>query len=174
MINDLLDIEKIQSGRMDFQIETIPVPLLLEKSLAANQGYAGKHRVPLVLEPPTEKLSIDGDENRLLQVLSNLLSNAIKFSPPGEPVTLACERVAERARLSVQDRGPGIPAAYRDKIFEKFIQVDSSDTRSRGGTGLGLAISRTIVENLGGTIRFDTREEGGTTFFVDFPLTKMK
>ncbi len=110
------------------------------------------------------------DENRLQQVLANLLSNAAKFSPAGEVVTLAAERQGERVRVSVTDRGPGIPEAFRKRIFEKFSQADSSDTRQKGGTGLGLAISKELIERMHGRVGFDTEPGQGCCFWFELPV----
>jgi hypothetical protein len=105
-----------------------------------------------------------------MQVLNNLLSNAAKFSPSGGEVTLRLMPAEEEwVRLSVQDRGPGIPESFRPRVFQRFAQADSSDRRQRGGTGLGLSISKAIVDRLGGRIGFETGP-GGTTFHVELPL----
>lgn len=112
---------------------------------------------------------VNGDEDRLAQVLANLLSNAAKFSARGSDVTISLSATDEGFRVAIADKGPGIPEKFRDRIFGKFSQADSSDTRQKGGTGLGLNISKAIVERHGGTIGFDTGIDEGATFFFDLP-----
>jgi signal transduction histidine kinase len=112
------------------------------------------------------------DPARLQQVLANLIANAIKFSPDGEVVSVALQRRDEAVRILVRDRGPGIPEAFRARLFERFAQADGSDTRQRGGTGLGLAISRALVERMGGAIGVDSTPGQGATFHVDLPVCR--
>jgi signal transduction histidine kinase len=102
--------------------------------------------------------------------MSNLLSNACKFSPPGTCVDVSVRQSGSSARISVTDRGPGIPESFHDVIFEKFSQVDASDSRAIGGTGLGLAITKELVERMHGTIRYEPTEGHGATFVVDLPI----
>lgn len=178
LINDLLDMEKIQSGDMTFQMSQISVATLLKNAVSANQGYADRFHIPLVLQLPKDpfEMWISGDENRLLQVLANLLSNAIKFSPENSSVILSVTHPMARERgdvtIAVTDHGQGIPEAFRERIFEKFAQADGSNTRKVSGTGLGLAISKTIVEKHGGNIGYTTTMEQGTTFYFTLPLIK--
>ncbi|MEN9222875.1 MAG: PAS domain S-box protein, partial [Thermostichus sp. BF3_bins_97] len=178
LINDILDIEKIEAGRITFENRPLPLRPLLEQILQVNQAYAENYGVQMRLQvdPDCEGCRIRADSHRLTQVVTNLLSNAIKFSPPGESVTLQVSQQQGWLRLAVQDRGPGIPPSFRPQIFQRFAQADASDTRLRGGTGLGLSISKAIVDKLGGRINFITcsAEEGdgetGTCFYLDFPL----
>ncbi|WNG15849.1 ATP-binding protein [Cystobacter fuscus] len=169
LINDILDLEKMESGKLDFQLEPLELGTLLAQAVEAHQGYAEEcgARVELALAAPGARALVDGD--RFLQVLANLLSNALKFSPRGERVTLRLERVGSRLRVSVEDHGPGIPESFRARIFEKFAQADGSDSRRKGGTGLGLSITRALVTQLGGTLDFVSREGVGTTFRVELP-----
>jgi len=109
------------------------------------------------------------DADRLIQVVTNLLSNAVKFSPEGASVEVSIVRHDGMIRVSVRDRGPGIPKSFHHLVFEKFIQADASDQRQRGGTGLGLAICRAIIEDLGGQIDFETEAGRGTMLFFDLP-----
>jgi signal transduction histidine kinase len=113
------------------------------------------------------------DEDRLMQVLTNLLSNAMKFSPPGGLVSLRVAPLDRRYRISIEDRGSGIPESFRSRIFCKFAQADGSDTRQKGGTGLGLNIVREIVLQPGGSIGFDSTEGQGTVFHVDLPAAAL-
>ncbi|QRN94896.1 PAS domain S-box protein [Archangium violaceum] len=169
LINDILDLEKMESGKLDFHLEPLELRVLLAQAAEAHHGYAEEcgARVELAVEAPDAWAMVDGD--RFLQVLANLLSNALKFSPRGERVTLRLARVGTRLRVSVEDRGPGIPESFRARIFQKFAQADGSDSRRKGGTGLGLSITRALVERMGGTLDFVTREGAGTTFRVELP-----
>jgi CheY-like chemotaxis protein len=171
LINDILDMEKIAAGSMPFDMRPLELRGLLTKSLDGLSGYAEQLGVSLVLEPGPE-IEVSGDIDRLMQVTTNLLSNAAKFSPTGGVVRVSASLHGEGARVSVRDHGPGIPEAFRARIFSKFAQADSSDTRQKGGTGLGLAIAREIVEQHGGRLHFDTEVGQGTVFHVDLPMAQ--
>ena len=171
LVDDLLDMEKLQAGRMSLHREEQQVGDLVSKALIANRGYANEHGVTLLLSKDTNPgMRVRADESRIQQVLSNLLSNAIKFSPVGASVDVCITHYGRWARISVKDQGPGIPEAFRDRIFQKFMQANSSDSRGTAGTGLGLAISRQIVELHHGQIGFDSTEGRGAEFYVDLPL----
>ena len=170
LINDILDIEKIESGNMEFRFQPTEIGPLLEQAVQANMAYGVVFEVRFVLEDVPEA-TVNGDPDRLTQVLTNLLSNAAKFSPAGAEVAITAARRNGTVRLSVRDRGPGVPEEHRDRLFEKFTQADSSDARQKGGTGLGLSISKAIVEKHGGTIGFTTALGEGSTFFVDLPVS---
>jgi PAS domain S-box-containing protein len=170
LINDILDVEKIESGKMKFSLETQALAPLMRQAVEANQAYAVALDVSIRLAPVHESVQVSVDPGRFLQVMSNLLSNAAKFSPKGGAVEVAAVVVGNEVRISVADRGPGIPAEFHARIFQRFSQADSSDTRSQGGTGLGLAITKSLVERMGGRIDFNTRAGEGTTFYVGLPL----
>jgi PAS domain S-box-containing protein len=170
LINDILDTEKIESGKMRFDVAEVALTGLVERSIAENTEFARQHHVTLALHAPGEPLTVNVDADRLNQVLTNLVSNAVKFSPSGATVDVVLSRAGARARVEVRDRGPGIPEEFRARIFQKFSQADSSDTRQKGGTGLGLNISKSIVEGLGGAIGFTTQSGEGTCFFFEVPL----
>ena len=121
------------------------------------------------LDAAATAVEVRADPDRLAQVVTNLLSNAIKFSAPKQEVTVAIEDTGAAARISVQNRGPGIPEAFKSRVFEKFAQADSSDARTKGGTGLGLSIVKQIVTRLGGKVAFEDAPGGGTVFHVDLP-----
>jgi CheY-like chemotaxis protein len=142
---------------------------LVEQALVANEGFAAQHGVSLVMRAPDAALHVRIDSDRMTQVLTNLLSNAVKFSPAGSPVEVRLSRTAQKVRAEVVDVGPGIPEEFSARIFQKFSQADSSDTRQKGGTGLGLNISRALVEKMGGTIGFSSKLGAGTTFFFEMP-----
>ncbi|MEK0082352.1 PAS domain S-box protein [Benzoatithermus flavus] len=170
LVNDILDLEKLESGRMEFDLEPVRLRQALEQALEANRPYADKHEVRLCLAPGADDGTALVDQHRLGQVLANLISNAVKFSPAGGEVTLGLVREGEELVLSVADRGRGIPDAFKSRIFGRFAQADASDTREKGGTGLGLSITKSIVERLGGRIDFESELGRGTTFFVRLPV----
>lgn len=170
LINDILDIEKIESGSMTFALGPEPLARLISQALEANAPYAAALGVSLRLAAPVPAVEVSVDGGRFVQVMNNLLSNAAKFSPRGSVVEISAAVRDEAVRVSVTDQGPGIPDEFRERIFQKFSQADASDTRARGGTGLGLAISKSIVERMGGRIGFESREGRGATFFFDLPL----
>jgi PAS domain S-box-containing protein len=168
LINDLLDIQKIEAGRMEFRLGPADLSEIVRRAVEANRGYGDQFGVRFVLDRIPPATPITGDPDRLLQVMANLLSNAAKFSPRGSPVELGIERAGGTVRAWVRDHGPGIPAEFQNRIFQKFAQADSSDTRQQAGTGLGLSICRAIVERHGGSIDFVTGP-AGTTFRFELP-----
>ena len=125
--------------------------------------------IAFALESHAPAVRVNADLDRLIQVLSNLLSNAAKYSPPQGVVTVSVARRGGMVRVSVTDLGAGIPEEFQKRIFQKFSQADSSDTRQKGGSGLGLNISKAIVEKHGGTIGFVTQKGIGTTFYFELP-----
>lgn len=168
LINDILDVERIESGHMPFHVRPVSLATLVQQAADATRPYAQQLGVEIDLAPSASPMVL-ADPDRLIQVLTNLLSNAVKFSPSGSSVTVQLSRVEGHGRISVSDRGPGIPEEFRAHLFEKFAQADASDARRRGGTGLGLSIAKAIVERLGGTISVSTEVGVGTTFHVDLP-----
>jgi len=170
LINDILDIEKIELGSIRLRMAPVAVAGLLERAITLNAPYARQFEVRLELQQPLPDVTVAGDEDRLLQVMTNLVSNAAKFSPAGSAVVVSSALQSHALRISVTDRGPGIPDEFRARIFQKFAQADSGDTRQKGGTGLGLAICKAIIEKLGGSIGYDCPPGGGTTFYFDLPL----
>ncbi len=172
LINDLLDLQKIESGTMPLHTEPVEVLPLVEQALEANYAYGSRYGVDFVLEPngtESSALWVEADADRLMQVVTNLLSNAAKFSPTGSTVVVEVGQYDGRVRVSVCDEGPGIPEEYQALIFEKFAQVDASSSRQKEGTGLGLSISKAIIEMHGGQIGFETEVGRGTTFYFDLP-----
>ena len=167
LVNDILDIEKIRSDSMSFNFAPTDVIALAEQAIVENAPYCEENRVRLRLEQEVGKAYVNVDENRIMQVLTNLLSNAAKFSAPDSEVVLSISRQNGKLRYSVIDTGCGIPPEKQSRLFEKFFQVDSSDTRSRRGTGLGLAIVRSIVAKHGSRIRVDSTVGEGSTFYFD-------
>ena len=170
LINDLLDIERMQSGKITMEKEDTNAGDLMRQAAELMRPMAEKAGLRLVVEPLDAALFADPD--RLLQTLSNLLSNAIKFSPEGGTVRLQGEMKAGQIELRVTDEGRGIPADKQELVFQRFMQVDSSDAREKGGTGLGLPICRSIVEQHGGKIWVESRCGQGSTFTVSLPWTE--
>jgi signal transduction histidine kinase len=154
---------------MTFDFQPADLTALVMEAIADNQGYADEYSVQIRLAD-TEGVQINCDSRRMSQVLANLLSNAVKFSHKDGTVQVSVHSQGGIARVSVSDQGVGIPEEFHDKIFDRFTQSDSSDTRKVGGTGLGLNISKKIVEKHGGTIGFESTPGAGTTFHVDFPV----
>ncbi|CAN7403073.1 DAHL domain-containing protein [Polaromonas sp. LjRoot131] len=169
LINDILDSEKIESGKMRFDMQVIELVPLLAQVLVANEGFAGQHKVKLALDVQAEGVMVSVDSDRLTQALTNLISNAVKFSPAESWVYVRLLCSARRVRVEVADSGPGIPEEFRKRIFQKFSQADTSDTRQKGGTGLGLNISRAIVERMNGSVGFTSQTGVGTVFYFELP-----
>lgn len=167
LVNDILDMEKIDSGRMDMNLKPLDIHDLVERALQDNRAYAEQFGVEFVLTPESISAMVSGDDTRLIQVMSNLLSNAAKFSPQGSKVTISIEDLDTQVRVLVADQGQGIPEEFREQLFERFTQADSSDKRQSGGTGLGLSISIAIVEAHGGRMDFESTVGEGTTFHFD-------
>lgn len=169
LINDLLDMEKLVAGKMTFQMAEQPLMPLIDHAIEANQAYADQFHAQYVVTERHNDALVTVDAMRLQQVMSNLLSNAAKFSPANTQVEVRVEPIADRIRVSVIDHGPGIPAAFHERIFQKFSQADASSTRKQGGTGLGLAITRELVERMRGSINFFSEEGHGACFFFELP-----
>ena len=170
LIDDILDMDKIESGKLRFDLAPQPLLPIVEQALSMNAVYATSHKVALRFVAPPRDMIVAVDANRLLQVMTNLLSNAIKFSRPNSPVDIVVAENGSRVTIEVRDHGAGIPADFQPKVFTKFSQGDASDTRSKGGSGLGLAISKALIERMTGTISFRTAAEEGTSFFIELPL----
>lgn len=171
LINDILDMEKIKSGMMQFEFRVQPILPLVKKAIEDNLGYADQHQVGIELISAADDSQARVDDDRLIQIITNFLSNAAKFSPAGGVVKLALTRENESLRIAVSNQGTPISEEFRQRIFQKFSQADSSDTRQKGGTGLGLAISKSLVESMGGGIGFSSTELE-TCFWITLPEAK--
>jgi PAS domain S-box-containing protein len=169
LINDILDLERLDTGRIEMHFETLTLASVFERSLEAVQAFADQEGVPLVSTAPSG--SVWGDGDRLVQVLVNLLSNAVKFSPRGSVVRLSASEAGGFADVRVTDQGRGIPGSFREAIFERFRQVEASDARQKGGSGLGLAICKAIIEQHGGTIGVESEEGQGSVFWMKLPVS---
>ncbi len=169
LINDILDIEKLESGRLSLDIAPCQIAHLLDQAVLQNSPYAQEYGVRLELDNQVGDARFETDPDRFAQIMANLLSNAIKHSPSGGIVTVDVHRLGEQLEIGVCDTGPGIPESFRPRIFERFSQADASDVRRLGGTGLGLAITRSLVEQMGGQIGFTTALGEGTRFHILLP-----
>lgn len=175
MINDLLEMAKIEAGRMEIAVETTSIADLIEGLQALLRPQADAKKVAIVARVSQNLPLVETDPGKLQQILYNFLSNALKFSPEGGTVTIAVERVTRQdgshgVRIGVSDQGPGIPYDMQDIIFEKFRQVDASHTRAHKGVGLGLAICRELAELLGANLSLVSEPDRGASFFVELPL----
>ena len=171
LVEDILDLEKIESGRSEFKLEVLNVAGLLSECIESNSGYFDSFGVSAELKLDCEDAFCRIDGPKFKQIVENLLSNAVKFSERGGLVTFSVMRFGERhVRVSVADEGEGIPEEFHSLIYQKFSQADSTSTRNKGGSGLGLSIAKSFVEEMGGQITFQTRVGQGTTFSIDFPI----
>ncbi len=169
LINDILDIKKIEAGKLELRLEKIDAATLVSRAVAAMEGMAIANNIHL-LKDIGQTATVEVDADRILQVLTNLISNAIKFSLPKHSVNIALSvRPDGSLRFSVTDEGEGIPLHLQSKLFQRFQQVDSSDTRAKEGTGLGLGLCKAIVEEHGGLIGLHSSEITGSTFWFDLP-----
>lgn len=172
LINDILDVAKLESGEINFLLEDFDIAPFVKDSINLNQEYAKKHKTSFICTHCHDNIYVKADKDRLTQVMSNLLSNAAKYSPKDIPVEISTSVNNDYVRINIKDSGPGIPKEFQAKLFEKFTQSESGDTRQVGGTGLGLNISKKIIEKLGGNIGFDTIIDTGTTFYIELPIIK--
>lgn len=167
LIDELLDLQKIEVGKMKFDFCNVQLAGLVSDAVSDNQSYADELDVTLKMLPVDTDITVRADPMRLEQVITNLLSNAAKFSEPGSEITLGVTATADQVRISVADHGVGVDPADHARIFDSFSQLDNTDTRKVNGTGLGLNISKRIVEAHGGLINFEPNEGGGTVFYFE-------
>lgn len=168
LINDILDLERIRSGKITMNRRSCNLADLMTQATEEMQAMANGAKIQLITEPFSFLLTADPD--RIVQTLTNLLSNAIKFSQPGNKVWIQAQSTLSSLCISVRDQGRGIPARQIQTIFERFQQVDASDARQKGGTGLGLAICRNIIEQHGGKIWVESIVNQGSTFYIELPF----
>jgi PAS domain S-box-containing protein len=173
LINDLLDMQKIEAGKADFRMEIVDLTEQVRAAVESNQLFADRFDITFRLVREAPGGLVYADPNRLSQVLSNLLSNAAKFSPNGSSVDVFVDRAEGGFRVTVVDQGPGIPASFRDQLFRKFSRSEPARANQIPGTGLGLAISRAIIEQHGGLIDLDHDYQDGAAFYFVLPETDL-
>jgi signal transduction histidine kinase len=174
LIDDLLDLEKMEAGKMRFEVVPVDLPALIRQCIETNDGLAQRYGVHFRFAPSTDTIvKVNADPYRLQQVLANLLSNAAKFSPQGGDVEIVMKTSEDAVRVEVIDQGSGVPKEFRSRLFEKFSQADSSDARTKGGTGLGLAVCKAIMDALGGAIGHESVASRGATFFFELPRASL-
>ena len=169
LINDILDIERLETGTIELQFAQVPVESILRRAMESLTTAGHSHDI--TVDTPNVSSTIWADADRIVQVLVNLLSNAVKFSPPAGVVTIGVGLRDSWVEFRITDRGRGVPAAHRRMIFERFRQVETSDAREKGGAGLGLAICKSIIEQHGGTIGVESEEGSGSTFWFRVAAT---
>jgi signal transduction histidine kinase len=185
LIDDILDIEKLESGQLTFQRQRLPLLPLVEHAVALNQPYAESFSVSLgfqtitthdhaphrpAMQPLDEHDYVNIDPERFAQIMANLISNACKHSDPGEHVAVSAGAIdSQWLEIHVCDHGNGIPLSFQPRVFERFAQADGTDRRRTGGTGLGLAITKSLVEEMGGSIGFHSVPTEGCCFWVRLP-----
>lgn len=171
LVNDILDMQKIAAGKIDFKFEKVEVCSLVKDIIDRHRTYADRYQVTFELQFEVDRVYCLLDSSRFNQALVNLLSNASKFSPEGESVTIGIKKRTEnQLEVSVTDKGSGIPDSFKHKIFEKFAQADSLSTRAQNGTGLGLNITKSIIEAFNGEIYFESEVNKGSTFYFLLPV----
>ncbi|ERP92518.1 hypothetical protein Q669_31955 [Labrenzia sp. C1B10] len=171
LVNDILDMEKMENGTLEFSLNPVDVIKLVQQAIEVSAPYVVSHGKKVRFWAVEGSAVVQGDEGRLIQVMNNLLSNAAKYSHPTSAIDVFIARVGDRIRITVADHGPGIDTSVRKRMFTRFGQADSSDTRKIGGTGLGLSISKAILMQHGGTIGYRTRPGYGVSFYFELPLS---
>ncbi|MGC1217957.1 MAG: ATP-binding protein [Phormidesmis sp.] len=172
LLNDVLDLEKIGSGRVSLSLAACSVPSLLQTAVESMQTMADDYEITLTIQSTERDIEVSqvwADADQIIQALTNLLSNAIKFSPKGTTVWVASRSQGNKVEFSVKDSGRGIPSDKLEIVFERFQQVDTSDARERGGTGLGLAICREIIQQHQGRIWAKSVHGQGSSFYFTLP-----
>jgi len=171
LVDDLLDIRKIEAGKLELALQRVDVMDLVRKSVEQNQGYALRCNISFALCEATEGVYVTVDPLRIGQVLGNLLSNAAKFSPAGAVVEVSVRRNgADSVEIAVRDHGAGIEPRFHGQLFQKFVQVDASDSRRTSGSGLGLAIVKALVEAHHGSVHFESQVGQGSRFSFQLPI----
>ena len=169
LVNDILDIEKLESEKMEFDLKPHEIIKLVNDAIEANSPYGKKYQIQFLLSQDSVSAMVNVDVNRFMQIMNNLLSNSAKFSPVNSTVNIIVTKQDKLVRVTVKDKGCGITEEFRPLVFQKFSQFDSTDARHIGGSGLGLAICKELVERMGGEIGFTTAAGLGTSFYFELP-----
>lgn len=172
LVNDVLDMEKIASGAMEYDFRKIDLAHLVSEAIDVNRELLKEFGNRKIAMEIGGAVMISGDAKRLHQVMANLLSNAIKFTEEGGEISISVSCRGDKVEVSVADNGVGVPEEFRGQIFERFAQADATDSRRKGGSGLGLNITRAIVEKHGGAIGFESEPDAGSNFFFSLPIMK--
>jgi signal transduction histidine kinase len=170
LVNDILDVQKMEAGKMDFDMQPAELVPLVERSIRDCVAYGEQFGSTFTLKSAPPGIIVNVDRNRFSQIMANLLSNAAKYGAEADAVEVAVVATGANVRINVTDHGPGIPESDRARIFQKFIQADSSDSRKVSGTGLGLSIVKLIAEEHGGTAGCESQLGAGSTFYIDLPV----
>ena len=169
LVNDLLDLSKIEAGRIELVFESVPVQTLFDHVRAVFKSQTDMKEVSLTSELTGDMPRVRADANKITWVLTNLVSNALRYVSKGGQISLMAHRIGPHVHLSVRDDGPGIPPEYQSKIFQKFVQIKGQEA---GGTGLGLAICKEIVRAHGGAIWVESSAGQGSTFTFTLPVAQ--
>jgi signal transduction histidine kinase len=172
LLDEFVAIEKLAAGVAFFKPRPVDLMRVLTEAVEADQPTAQSREVRLEITRVAPGTIVNADAERLRQAFANILSNAIKFSPPREAVEIGVDAVGNSVSITISDKGPGIPAEYRARLFQKFSQADSSDSRSHGGTGVGLALTKGLMERMGGTIEVWSPPLGGTLVTLELPILR--
>lgn len=170
LLNELLDVHKMEAGRLELDLEPIDARTLVSEAIETVKAYAEREKVSIT--EPSNTAIVDCDADRIRQVIVNLLSNAIKFSPTDSTIETSIERLDNLVTISVSDSGPGVPEEFKEAIFDRFKQVRKSDETQKGGKGLGLYICKSIVEQHGGLIGVESEPGKGSRFWVRLALSE--
>jgi len=173
VLNSILDLEKFEAGKINFSLKPTSLVKLVNSAVEMNKGYGDEHGVSFSVKKVPSIAVVLGSSSHLMQVMSNLMSNAAKFSPRGGDICVDLVEKANFWRISVTDKGPGIPPESQNKVFNSFSQLEPADGKHRAGTGLGLAISKKIVERHSGRIGLISVVGEGTTFYFDIPKPEL-
>jgi signal transduction histidine kinase len=170
LINDLLDLQKIEAGKMTFNITQQNLSRLVNTCIENNKGYSDQYKASMSLQDHAEDVDVNVDPSRFEQALTNLLSNAVKYGAKHDNIIVSIERSGEYVRVNVTDHGQGIPIAEQHCIFNRFTQLNNASTVHVKGTGLGLSIVKSLIEEQGGQVGFETTEGQGSTFYISLPI----
>jgi signal transduction histidine kinase len=170
LINDILDLAKVEAGRMELNLGKFDLPTAIDNALTLIRERAMRHSIALATEVDPQLGELDADERKIKQILLNLLSNAVKFTPEGGRITVGAHLAGGMIEVAVTDTGIGIAPEDQAAVFEEFKQVGNDYTRKAEGTGLGLALTRRLVELHGGSMRLESEPGKGSTFYFTLPL----